>query len=115
MGSYSAQSRFEDGIGTNPEELIGAAHAGCFSMAFSVVLEKAGFKPNRIETNAEVTMVKEEQGFKIDSVNLYTRGDVDNIDENKFCELAEDAKKELPGLQGFDRCQNQSQSGAGWR
>ena len=96
VGSYSADSRFENGSGTNPEELIGAAHAGCFSMAFSVVLEKAGYKPNKIETNALVTMVREEQGFKIDTIDLSTKCDINDIDDNKFHELAEAAKQNCP-------------------
>jgi osmotically inducible protein OsmC len=67
---YSFLSRFENGIGTNPEELIAAAHAGCFSMALSAELGKAGIKPDRIETTAAVTLDKVETGFAITQINL---------------------------------------------
>jgi len=72
-GKYSFASRFEQGPGTNPEELIGAAHAGCFSMALSLVLEQAGFKPERIDTTARVSLDKVPEGFKITTIELKPR------------------------------------------
>jgi len=73
-GRYTFASRFESGTGTNPEELIGAAHAGCFSMALSLILEKAGYKPERIATTARVTVDKAGEGFKITTIDLDTEG-----------------------------------------
>jgi osmotically inducible protein OsmC len=95
-GPYSFASRFASGAGTNPEELIGAAHAGCFSMAFSLYLEKAGFSPERIHTDAKVHIDKVGEGFKITTVELETQAKVSGIDEKKFQELAEAAKKGCP-------------------
>jgi osmotically inducible protein OsmC len=95
-GSYSFASRFEDGRGTNPEELIGAAHAGCFSMALSLVLEQAGYKPERIDTIARVSIDKKPEGFKITTIDLETEGRVPGIDEITFLEKAESAKKGCP-------------------
>jgi len=95
-GSYSFASRFENGKGTNPEELIGAAHAGCFSMALSLVLEQAGFKPERIDTTARVTVDKIPEGFKITTIELDTEGVVPGIDEKTFLEKAEAAKRGCP-------------------
>ena len=95
-GSYSFASRFEQGPGTNPEELIGAAHAGCFSMFLSLVLEQAGFKPERIGTTARVSVDKVPEGFKITSIELETEGRVPGIDEKTFLEKAEVAKKGCP-------------------
>src|SRR5688500_6596159 len=71
-GRYSFGSRFEEAGGTNPEELIAAAHAGCFSMAFAAGLGRAGFDPKRVSTNAAVTLEKVEAGFKITRINLTT-------------------------------------------
>lgn len=101
IGSYSFGSRFADEIGTNPEELIGAAHAGCFSMALSKILEDEGFQPDRIDTVAKVTLEKQEQGFKIISSELITKGDVLDIDDDKFVELAEKAKENCPVSQAL--------------
>ena len=95
-GPYSFASRFESGAGTNPEELIGAAHAGCFSMAFSLFLEKAGFSPERIHTYAKVHIDKVGEGFKITVIELDTQAKVSGIDEKKFQELAEATKKGCP-------------------
>ena len=95
-GPYSFASRFESGAGTNPEELIGAAHAGCFSMAFSLFLEKAGFSPERIHTDAKVHIDKVGDGFKITVIELDTQAKVPGVDEKKFQELAEAAKKGCP-------------------
>lgn len=95
-GPFSFKSRMEEGPGTNPEELIGAAHAGCFSMAFSAQLAKAGFTPRRVHTKAAVHFDKVEGGFAITRVELETEGDVPGIDNAKFQELAEAAKKGCP-------------------
>jgi osmotically inducible protein OsmC len=95
-GAYSFASRFEEGTGTNPEELIGAAHAGCFSMALSAGLGKAGITPKRIQTEARVHLEKVGDGFKISRIELTTVGDVPGIDEKKFREHAEAAKKGCP-------------------
>jgi len=95
-GSYTFASRFEEGTGTNPEELIAAAHAGCFSMAFSNGLAKAGFTPKRVSTNAKVHLEKVGEGFKITTIELHTEGEVPSIDEKQFHELAESAKQNCP-------------------
>jgi osmotically inducible protein OsmC len=95
-GDYSWTSRFEEGAGTNPEELIAAAHSGCFSMAFSGDLGKAGFSPRRVHTTARVHVDKVESGWKITTIELDTEGDVPGIDEAKFQEIAEGAKKGCP-------------------
>ena len=95
-GSYSFKSRFEDGPGTNPEELIGAAHAGCFSMALSLFLEKAGFPPDHIETEAKVHIDKQGEGFRITTVELATEAEVPGIDDKAFQEQAKAAKENCP-------------------
>ena len=95
-GAYSFQSRMENGPGTNPEELIGAAHAGCFSMAFANGLTQAGHKPQEIRTTASVHFDKTEQGWGITRIDLATEGNVPDIDEAAFKRLAEDAKKNCP-------------------
>ena len=95
-GAYSFSSRFEEGRGTNPEELIGAAHAGCFSMALSAGLGRAGFTPTRIQTEARVHLEKAEDGFKISRIQLLTEAEVPGIDARKFQEEAEAAKKGCP-------------------
>lgn len=100
-GQYSFSSRFEEGTGTNPEELIGAAHAGCFSMKFSGVLGEAGFKPSSVITEAQVKLDKVEGGFKITQVLLKTQAEVADISEDKFQSLAEKAKKECPVSQAL--------------
>lgn len=96
-GPYSYMSRFEEGEGTNPEELIGAAHAGCFSMAFAGALSRAGHDPRKIETTARVTLASQpEGGFRISRVLLETAADVPGIEEAKFQEVAEAAKQNCP-------------------
>ncbi|MFZ7127195.1 MAG: OsmC family protein [Desulfobacterales bacterium] len=95
-GAYSFGSRFESATGTNPEELIGAAHAGCFSMAFSLMLEKAGFKPKRIDTRAEVTIDQVEGHFEITRIQLDMEADIPGIDEDTFRQTAEAAKTGCP-------------------
>jgi osmotically inducible protein OsmC len=94
--AYSFGTRFEAAPGTNPEELIGAAHAGCFSMAFSAGLAKAGFTPTRVETKASVHLEKAGEGFGITKIELETEGDVPGISEGEFQRLAEDAKRGCP-------------------
>ena len=104
-GAYSFASRFEEGTGTNPEELIGAAHAGCFSMAFSGALGKAGFAPRRIATTAKVHLRMGEGGPSISTIELDCEADVPGIDEAKFQELAAGAKAGCPvskALAGVD-------------
>jgi osmotically inducible protein OsmC len=95
-GPFSFSSRFEEGKGTNPEELIGAAEAGCFSMAFAFNLEKEGHPAKRISTTATVQLEPADKGFKITSINLKTEGDVPGIDQAKFKEQAELTKKTCP-------------------
>ncbi len=95
-GPYSFQSRMLDGAGTNPEELIGAAHAGCFSMALSAVLTQAGLTPTRIHTTAGVHLDKVGDGWIIPKIDLVTEGEVPGIDQAKFEEYAETAKKNCP-------------------
>jgi lipoyl-dependent peroxiredoxin len=96
VGSYSFASRFEQGPGTNPEELIGAAHAGCFSMALSMILDMSGYAPERIHTVARVHIEKVGEEFKITTIELETEGRVPGIDEKTFKEKAEAAKKGCP-------------------
>jgi len=95
-GQYSFASRFENGTGTNPEELIAAAHAGCFTMAFSNGLSQAGHVPTKVETTAKVHLEKTEAGFGIPQIDLVTEAVVPGLDEAKFQELAETAKKNCP-------------------
>lgn len=95
-GVYSFKSRFEGEKGTNPEELIAAAHAGCYSMAFSNELAKAGFTPKTVKTEAQVTLAKTEQGFAITQISLLVDADVPGVSESKFQELAEVAKVGCP-------------------
>lgn len=100
-GPYSASSRFQEGSGTNPEELLAAAHAGCFSMAFSKVLSDAGHTPNRIHTTAKVHIEKQEAGFAITRIQLVTEADVPGMDESTFRTSAETAKDNCPVSQLF--------------
>lgn len=95
-GAYSFSSRFESGTGTNPEELIAGAHAGCFSMAFSLELEKAGYKPVSIETEASVSIEKTGDGFTITKVVLNTKGQVPEIQNDEFQKIANNAKVGCP-------------------
>lgn len=95
-GQYSFSSRFEEGTGTNPEELIAAAHAGCYSMALSGELGRAGHDPERVHTTARVHLTKQEAGFGITRVHLVTRARVPGLDEATFQEAAEGAKKGCP-------------------
>jgi osmotically inducible protein OsmC len=95
-GPYSFSSRFEDGAGTNPEELIAAAHAGCFSMALSGALGRAGHPPTRVRTTASVHLEKTDAGFRIPRIDLVTEAEVPGIDEAKFQEVAAGAKAGCP-------------------
>lgn len=96
QGEYSVPSRFAEGEGTNPEELVGAAHAGCYSMALSAGLSKAGFTPNKIETSASVSIEKVGEGFKITKIELSSIADVPGIDADTFNEHAQAAKIGCP-------------------
>jgi lipoyl-dependent peroxiredoxin len=100
-GPYSFASRFEQGPGTNPEELIAAAHAGCFSMALPFMLEQAGYTPERIQTAAMVSLERVGEGFKITAINLETEARVPDIDEKTFLEKAEAAKNGCPVSQAL--------------
>jgi lipoyl-dependent peroxiredoxin len=100
-GPYSFQSRFEEGDGTNPEELIAAAHAGCFSMALSGELGKAGHDPDSVETEATVHLDKVDDGFAIKRIELRTRVTAPGVDEAAFQEAAEAAKKGCPVSQAL--------------
>jgi osmotically inducible protein OsmC len=93
---YSFATRFENGRGTNPEELIGAAHAGCFSMALSVVLGNAGFTPERLATTATVTFEKLEAGFTVTEIHLDLVAKVPGASEQAFQEAAQTAKATCP-------------------
>jgi len=93
---YSFSTRFEDGIGTNPEELIGAAHAGCFSMALSGQLGAAGMTAERIKTTATVTLEKKEAGFAITGIHLDLTAKIPGADAQKFRTAAAAAKEGCP-------------------
>jgi osmotically inducible protein OsmC len=95
-GAYSYNSRFMQGQGTNPEELIAAAHAGCFSMALSAGLARAGHAPKRVHTTAKATLEKAEGGFAITHIALDTEADVPGLDEASFKQQAEAAKNSCP-------------------
>lgn len=100
-GSYSFSSRFEEGAGSNPEELLAAAHAACFSMALSAQLDRNGTAPTRVETNAVCTVEKVGEGFKITTMKLTTRAKVPNIAAEKFQELAKAAVEGCPVSQAL--------------
>lgn len=104
-GAYNFGTRFGDDRGSNPEELLAAAEAACFSMAFSGRLEKAGFSPQRIATTARCTVEKVGEGFKITTIKLATRATVAGIDAAAFREIAEATRKACPvsvALAGVD-------------
>lgn len=100
-GKYSFGSRFEEAPGTNPEELIAAAHAGCFSMALSAGLGKAGLSPKRVATTAKVHLTMADGGFKITAIDLVTEAEVPGVDAAKFQEIAEGAKVGCPVSQAL--------------
>jgi len=93
---YSFRTRFENEKGTNPEELIAAAHAGCFTMAVAFGLQAAGYTPSELATEAAVTLEPEGQGFRISRSALTLRAQVPNLDEKTFSKLAGDAEKNCP-------------------
>jgi len=93
---YSFRTRFENEKGTNPEELIAAAHAGCFTMALAFGLQAAGFKPIELTTEAAVTLEPEGQGFRISKSALTLHAQVPNLDQAGFARLAGDAEKNCP-------------------
>jgi lipoyl-dependent peroxiredoxin len=95
-GAFSFSSRFEEGTGTNPEELMGAAHAGCFSMALSSGLGKAGFTPIRIATRAEVTLGKVDDKTRITQIHLETEAKVAGIGKEEFQKIAEATQEGCP-------------------
>src|SRR5713226_2094852 len=90
---YSYKTRFENEKGTNPEELIAAAHAGCFTMALAFRLQAAGYTPAELNTEAIVTLEQDKEGFRISRSALTLRAKVPNLDETKFIEMARDAEK----------------------
>ena len=94
--NFTLGSRFEGQPASNPEELLGAALAGCFSMALTSALEKAGFQPRSVSTNADVTIEKGDAGFSITSIDLSTVASVSGVDGAKFQALAEETKKNCP-------------------
>jgi osmotically inducible protein OsmC len=100
-GPYSFQSRFEEGDGTNPEELIAAAHAGCFSMALSGELGRSGHEVESVETEARVHLEKVEGGFAIKRIELLTRASVPGIDDDEFQKHAQAAKEGCPVSQAL--------------
>jgi len=95
-GAYSFSSRFEDGSGTNPEELIAAAHAGCYSMALANELGKAGHVPDSVETTAKVHLKQEGDGFVIPKIDLVTKASVEGLDDSEFQKIAEATKAACP-------------------
>lgn len=99
--AYNFSSRFEEGTGTNPEELIGAAHAGCFSMALSALLAEKGFDPKSIATEAEITLKQEGGGFKISKSNLKLNAEIPNIGKDEFLKIAGEAKENCPVSQAL--------------
>jgi osmotically inducible protein OsmC len=93
---YSFRTRFENEKGTNPEELIAAAHAGCFTMAVAFQLQAAGYTPTELNTEAAVTLEPEGQGFRISRSALTLRAQVPNLEETAFARLASDAERTAP-------------------
>jgi lipoyl-dependent peroxiredoxin len=95
-GQYSASSRFENGPGSNPEELLAAAEAACFSMALSFALAKAGYEPTSVETTAECSIEKQGEGWKITRIMLRTHAAVPKVDPAEFQSIAEATKEGCP-------------------
>lgn len=93
---YGFNTRFEGEAGTNPEELIGAAHAGCYSMALSMILGEAGITANNIHTKADVTLDKVDGGFAVTNVHLTLEADIDGAEANEFLACAQKAKEGCP-------------------
>jgi osmotically inducible protein OsmC len=94
--AYSYGTRFEEGKGTNPEELVAAAHAGCFTMALSAQLAEGGLKPDRLATNADLTFEKADSGWTVTSIHLSVRGRVPGADTATFDKAANAAKTSCP-------------------
>ena len=95
-GRYTFPSRFEEGEGTNPEELIGAAHAGCYAMALSMILGQAGHNPERIDAEATVSLEQQDDGFAITGIHLNVAGVVPGADADAFDKAANEAKSGCP-------------------
>jgi len=93
---YSFKTRFESEKGTNPEELIAAAHAGCFTMALAFQLQRAGYTPTELSTEAAVTLEQDDAGFRISRSALTLRAQVPNLDDDAFARMASDAEKNCP-------------------
>ena len=93
---YSYKTRFENEKGTNPEELLAAAHAGCFTMALAFRLQAAGYTPTELNTEAAVTLEQDKEGFRISRSALTLRASVPNLDQNTFDQLARDAEQNCP-------------------
>ncbi|MEN3972482.1 OsmC family protein [Sphingomicrobium sp. XHP0235] len=93
---YGFNTRFEDAPGTNPEELIGAAHASCFTMATSFGLAKAGYEDGQLDTRCEVTLEKDGEGFTVTKSALFLTGKVPDIDHEEFEKIADEAKRNCP-------------------
>lgn len=91
---YSAASRFENGKGTNPEEMIGAAHAGCYNLALAQILTDAGHEPKRVDTRAAVELEKTGDGFKIDKITLNTEAEVPGMNKDDFMKMANRARED---------------------
>ncbi len=107
---YSFSTRFESGKGTNPEELIAAAHSGCFAMALSAGLSKAGFVPTKVSTTAKVTLEKVGEGFKITLIKLHTEAVVPKIDDKTFGQIAEATKGGCPVSQALSATKIESEA-----
>jgi osmotically inducible protein OsmC len=99
---YGFNTRFEDGKGTNPEELIGAAHASCFTMALSIALAEAGYEDGELNTTAKISLDKTDDGFEISQSALFLEASVAGISEDEFDKIAQDAKKNCPVSQLLD-------------
>jgi osmotically inducible protein OsmC len=99
---YGFNTRFEDGKGTNPEELIGAAHASCFTMALSIALAEAGYDDGELNTTAKISLDKTDDGFEISQSALFLEASVAGISEDEFDKIAQDAKKNCPVSQLLD-------------
>ena len=93
---YSFKTRFDSEKGTNPEELIAAAHAGCFTMALAFRLQRAGYTPTELSTEAAVTLEQDDAGFRISRSALTLRAQVPNLDDDAFARMASDAEKNCP-------------------
>ena len=95
-GAYTFASRFEEGEGTNPEELIAAAHAGCFSMQLSGLLGRAGHTPTSVSTTAEFHLDKDAGGFTITAIDLHSQAEVPDVGDEEFQRIADEAKRTCP-------------------